>query len=160
MWQLSNLWLHNTCKVTITKPSWEEVEKVFRNITCDAGRASLARRMSGENSLELWVLKYIAIGTWTATPAVSDTILASEQYRSAIITDLTSVSTYILKVYARFYPGYSITATEAWVFCDADASPTNGSGVLMARSLFDSPVTKNTTDILTIEWTLNTVNAT
>lgn len=155
----SKIDLYNTCKVSITKPDGSVQEKVFLNMTCNAGRGSLAKVLSGDNSVELGKIKYIAIGTGGTPAVVTDVALETEQYRSAILEDYTELSEVTLKVYARFQPWYAIDVAEAGLFIDATASSTNGSGTLLARSVFDTSQTKESDDAMTIEWTINVINA-
>lgn len=75
-----------------------------------------------------------------------------------MLTEYTEIDDTTLVIYARFNPGFTIEATEAGLFIDSTATASNGSGSLLARTKFDTPITKDTDDAMTIEWTVNVIN--
>ena len=80
--------LANRCKITLEGPEGvREYEKT--NITCVAGRTSLAKRIGGDSDTDLGVAKYIAVGTGTTPATEYDILLDNETHRSIVMTSLT-----------------------------------------------------------------------
>lgn len=150
--------LPNKVNVTLEKADGTSETKEFYNMTCTKGRASIARRLVDNTTADLWVAKYIAIGD-SSTPATeSDLILWNEVRREAIKTADTVLQDNVVKVYARFGTGFSGTVREAGLFIDQNATAINGSWSLLAHSVFTSPITKLTDEVMTIERTVSIVN--
>lgn len=149
----------NKVKITLAKESWVIDEYEFPNITCTAGRTSLARRLVDLSIPELWYIKYIAIWDGSTAAAEWDIVLNNELYRMPISVVDTIVNWTIVKVYARFPRGIVMTVREAWLFIDGTATAINGSGTMLAHSILPTPVSKLTDDVLSIERTVSVVNS-
>jgi len=150
--------ISNKVKIILESENWEKKEYEYPNITCLKGRSSIARRLVDNTTADLWFAKYIAIGDSVIPAAESDIALWNEIQRQPIKVADTVLTDNVVKVYARFPIGFAWTFNEAWLFLDSTATGINGSGSLLAHSIFAVPVVKLTTEVLTIERTVSVVN--
>lgn len=156
---MSNLFsICNKCRVIIENNEIVNFDETFFNMTCNKWRSSIARRLVDNITPDLGYAKYIAIWDGNTPTDENNTILTNEIRREPIKTPDTVLDNNIVKVYARFPRGFSATINEAGLFIDNTATSINGTGNLLARSVFDTPITKQTEDVLTIEWTVSVVN--
>lgn len=122
--------------------------KEYVNLVTTAGKTMLAQRLAGEaNDCNL---TYVAVGTGTTAPAVTDTTLETELARKA----LASVDYSGAVVIARGYFGASEgngTLTEIGLFGEA-ASATPDSGTLFNHAVISE--TKTSSKTLTTETTI------
>ena len=156
----SSINMHNTCRLILEKDDVIVGEIINENITCDAWRISLLKRLYDDSTAGLWKIKYIAVGVATQTPSVGLTQLSNESIRAEIDSARTTTAWTQIKVYARFGIGTSLTVTEAGVFTDASATLSPNTGSLLCYSTWWTPIVKPTDQVLTIEWTININNAT
>ena len=156
---LKNLFtIPNKVKVTLEKENWETKTYEFSNMTCTKWRSSIARRLVDSTTPELWSIKYIAIWDVDTPAQESDTNLGNEIRREPIKMPDTVLNNNLIKVYARFPIWFSALVKEAGLFIDADATIINGSGSLLAHSVFPTPVNKIDAEVMTIERTVSIVN--
>lgn len=156
----SSINMHNTCKLILEKDGVILSETVRENITCDAWRISLIKRLYDDSTAWLGKIKYIAVWVSTQAPAVWLTQLSNENIRAEVDSTRTTLSGTQLKVYSRFWVWTSLTVTEAWVFVDSTATLSPNTGSMLCYSTGWTPLVKPTDQVLTIEWTINMNNAT
>lgn len=159
--KMQNLFsIFNKCRVTFEAENGEMRTDEFSNMTCTAGRAEIARRIIDNVTTDLWVAKFIAV--WdNSTPATeADTHLTNEVRRAELKYDLSSRIDNVVKVYARFERWYTLDVHEAGLFIWPDATAINGTGSLLAHSVFSTPLEKAIQEIMTIERTINVNNST
>lgn len=157
----SSLQTLNECEI-ILKKDWE-VMNTFRysNITCNAGRESIAKKLvdfSPEIS-KLGVIQYIAIWTDNTATTVNDTQLGAEIYRQLIDEVNSSNVGTVVTVYTTFPTWPVYTAEEAGVFLDATATSSPNTWSLLCHTVFGAPVVKPSDQSLTVKWTISLTNA-
>lgn len=113
------------------------------NLVTTAGRHFLARRLSGEETVGI---TYMAIGTGTAAPAISDTQLESESLRKLLTEGyqgdvFTYSSIFLLASECSFY------IKEGGLFGGAAAGAAADSGSLFCRFLIGEENTVNRFDL-------------
>ncbi len=96
---------------------------------------NLLRDAMANNNLS--VVKYVALGTGSTTPALGDTKLVNEVFRKAV-TSYTNGATGELFINMYLAPGDSVGTDieEVGFFGGATATSSANSGVLIARGLF------------------------
>ncbi len=95
---------------------------------------------------------YVAIGSGTTTPTVTDTQLQAETFRKAITSYVNGASVGEILISCYLAPSDAIGANiqEIGVFCDLTASSTANSGTLFARALWAHP-TKTATESIILQ---------
>lgn len=153
---ISSCWsIGNRVRITVEDQSGNVLRTVEKNnITCNAWRGSIAQRLVNSSIAEKWSIRYIAVWDDTQTSLETRTVLKNETYRSPILSVRTIVSGTTLKVYARFNQPAVINIEEAWLFLDAEATAALNSGSLLAYSTWFPVVTKQVSEVVTIEWTV------
>ena len=152
--------IFNKCRVTFEAENGEMRTNEFPNITCVAWRSEIASRLMDNITPDIWFAKFIAVGD-DSTPATEfDTHLTNEVRRAEIKYDLSNRTDNVVKVYARFERGYTLSVHEAGLFLWPNATAINGTWSLLAHSVFSTPMAKATQEIMTIEWTVSITNAT
>lgn len=148
----------NECEITLKK-DWITLSKYkFSNITCNAWRWSIAKRLY-DNTSNLGVARYIAIGTSNTTATITDTVLGAEIYRQAVdVINSTNIGSQAI-IYTSFPTWPTYTVKEAGVFLDATATNAPNTWSLLCHSIFTTPVTKPSDQVLTVKWTININNA-
>lgn len=145
----------------ITRESGNIVDQRQYNLVVNVGKALLAKHIGGINTPE--PVGTIAVGTSSATPGGSDTLLGVEIYRetctSSLVTTLTTNDT--CRFSMTIDEGDSSadgTLTEAGLFggdasnsLDPNDGTGNDTGVLLSRVTFD-PISKTPAISLTIQW--------
>lgn len=100
-------------------------------------------------------INYVAIGTSSTAPAISDTQLGSESARSVV--SLAAISTNILTIQG-FFPDANLTnATYNEIGTFVDATATANSGKIFNHALFGTPYVKSSGEDTTIQLTF-TIN--
>lgn len=150
----------NECEIILTK-NWQITDTFkYPNITCDAGRESIANKLvdfSPETS-KLGVVQYIWIGTGNTAATITDTQLETEIYRQTIDEINSSHTWTVTTVYTTFPTWPSYTIEEAGVFLDASATTTLNTWSLLCRSIFWAPIVKPSDQALTVKWTISITN--
>jgi hypothetical protein len=120
----------------------------MHNLTTTSGRQFIARRISGQESAGL---TYIAFGTGTTAPVVSDTQLVTETLRKAL-TECTQGDIYVYSSVFLLASECSFYIREGGLFGGMAASLTANSGSMLCRFLvgYDNSVDQ---DDLTIQHT-------
>lgn len=132
--------------ITIRNSDGEIVNEVTSdNMVVNAGKNWLAQRMVATPT----VMGYMGLGTVATGPTLEDTTLNTAT--GTRVTMTTPVATGPTVTYTGVFPANNPSATatirEAGIF---DAS---SSGTMLCRTTFGD-VTKNTTDSMTIVWTV------
>jgi hypothetical protein len=114
----------------------------------DNGRNLYRDGSKGSNNPKLL---YIAIGTDSTAPSISDTKLKSESFRKAITSyaNGASVGEILINAYIGPSEANGINIQEVGVFGGSTASSVANSGVLLARGLYSH--TKVSTEGLTLQ---------
>lgn len=161
-WQKNYFTLTNKCRVYLTTETGDPINDwEYTNITCNAGRQSIALQIMDDGTgTDLGRAKYIALGDGTTPATITDASLVNELVRNPIDPNLASNLNTVCKVYTRYPVGTSYTINEAGLFVWPSASAFAGSGAMLARSVFATPIVKNTNEVLTIEREISVVNAT
>mgnify|MGYP003527535062 CR=1 len=118
---------------------------VIDNLVCNTGKNTIAARLNGETVLTNGILNYMAVGTGTNIPAVSDTTLQTEIARTTVSSNSRSLNIATITFFFGSASGNG-TLREAGAFFDG--TPTLNSGALFDRVNIN--VTKTTADTLTI----------
>lgn len=160
MEKISMFTIYNKCKVILEDENGNIRSEEFTNTTCNAGRTEIAQRLIDSITPDLGVAKYIAVGDDDTPATETDIALTNEVRREAVMLDLASNTTTVSKIYARFYRWYTLDVKEAGLFIWPDATAINGTGSMLAHSIFLAPIIKATQEIMTIERTVSIVNAT
>ncbi len=103
------------------------------NLVTTAGRAFIARRITGEETIGL---TYLALGTGTTAPAAGDTQLATEAVR-ALLTECAQGDAYFYSSVFLLASQCSIYIKEGGLFGGAAASAAANSGSMLCRFLLD-----------------------
>jgi len=151
----------NECEVTLTKNWVITATYKFCNVTCDAGRESLAARLVdfAPEISKLGIIQYIAIGTDNTAATIWDTQLGAEIHRSPLdLINSVAVGT-VATIYTTFPTWPSYTAEEAGVFTDIEATTTPNSWSLLCHSVFWVAIVKPSDQALTVKWTISITNA-
>lgn len=98
-------------------------------------------------ALEATAFSYIAVGSDNTTPAAGDTALGSEIARKDRDECSRSAQTVTVKVWFGANEGTG-TWREGAIFNAAS------SGVMLCRALFSEAVTKDSTKVVQVEWTI------
>jgi hypothetical protein len=114
------------------------------NLITTAGLTRLAALVAGTGAT---APSHMAIGTGTTAPTISDTTLATEVDRNALVATTASANVVTYRAYWAKSDGNTNTIAEVGLF-DAAAA-----GTLIARTILDSTVVKNATKALSISWT-------
>ena len=124
-----------------------ELKKHIPNLVVTAGKAFILSRMKEATSD---VMSHIAVGTGTNTAAAGNTTLQTEVKRVALnaVPTISGNSIIYEATFGTNVPDSAQTITEAGIFNDDTV------GNMLARTVF-SAVNKATTDIMTIQWTIN-----
>ncbi|SRR6266568_1937041 len=95
---------------------------------------------------------YVAIGSGTTAPTVTDTQLQAETFRKAITSYVNGASVGEILISCYLAPSDAIGANiqEIGVFADSFASSTPNSGTLFARALWSHP-TKTATESIILQ---------
>ena len=148
--RMEELNIKSNVRVTFYNEKTRKKRVVLKhNVTTDAGMGSIAERLSGSESTG--VVTYMALGTGTAVPNASDTVMDTELVRKQISVRSSASKT---ASYRTFFSTSEAVGTlkELGLFGD-DASGTAGSGTLYARVAIDE--TKTDQETLTIDWSLS-----
>lgn len=118
--------------------------RVIHNLVVTAGKNEAAKLLVGDGGTPF---SYIALGTGTTTPSVTDTALEAEIVDSGLARAQGTVSTTdnIAKVEKTFNVTGTKAVTEAGLFNAATA------GVMFARVVF-APLNVQNGDTLTYRW--------
>lgn len=103
----------------------------------DVGLDMIAQAMRDGSSIEI---KYIALGSGTTVPAATDTALVTEQFRKVVTQQLANGTGDTKTIcYIAPYEATSdmFTIQEIGAFAGPEASDTPGSGVMVARWLYN-----------------------
>lgn len=120
-------------------------ERKIDNLVVTVGKNWIASRM---NSASAAVVGWIALGTGSATPALTDTVLGTEVARLATTVSGGTVTGNQILYQQTFGAGVATAAlTEAGLFNAASV------GTMAARTTF-AVINKGSGDILTVYWTL------
>lgn len=119
--------------VTVRGPSGLEVVE-FPNLITNAGLDLLVAGLAGTDC----EIKYVALGSDDTPPAAGDSDLGDEEYRRAV-TSQTAGATGVTDTVTIIPPedATSFTIREIGWFGGASATSTPGSGVLVARVLYE-----------------------
>lgn len=153
--------MKNEVKISVFE-NWKLKNKfIYPNITCKAGRTSLAKRIIdfSPEEAELWVVKYIAVWDDNSTPTENDTTLNNEIARVAITQASCTFTDNVVKVYATFPVWTTLTIREAWLFIDSTATTSADSWKLLCHSAFWVTISKTSIQAITIEWTIAILNS-
>lgn len=137
-------------KVIDAKSGKIKQHQIIDNLVCNTGLNAVASVLNGEGTYT-GVINYLAVGTSTTTPAITDTQLGTELARTLKATSsrTNNVVTYDFSFGTTSANG---TLKEAGAFIDGTASANSG-------QLFDHvaiDVTKTSSDVLTITLTVTT----
>lgn len=147
-WYNIGMKLKGNVKLTSeNKETGEITTQIVHNVSCDVGMESLASRLVGANKGQV---TYLAVGTGTATPASTDTTLATELERKQISVRTSSGDTATFRTFFNTTEANG-TLKEIGLFGD-DATGTVDSGTLFAHASVDK--TKTSSETLTIDWSL------
>lgn len=137
-------------------------KQTTHNITCTSGRADIMNRMIDFETIgtsRKGVVRYMGIGTDDTAAVEGDTLLGAESNRSPILPDETiQVTSITTKFYARFGAGYGLTIKEAGLFTGDGAGSAVDTGALLARTVFGTPITKTTDEVVVLEWSVSLNN--
>lgn len=126
---------HGRIKVIITYADGSQQIDEFDNLITDAGRGLLRDTLRG--AVTDAKIRYLALGTSTTAPAISDTQLGAEVFRKAVTSFTTSGNTAtITNVYVAPGDAVGVGIQELGWFAGPDATTTANSGVLLARVLY------------------------
>lgn len=103
------------------------------NLVTTAGKAFIARRITGEETIGLM---YMAIGTGTTAPAVSDVKLQTETLRT-LLTECVQGDAFFYSSVFLLAADCSIHIKEGGLFGGALATATQDSGSLLCRFALD-----------------------
>lgn len=116
------------------------------NLIVNSGLAFLIDRAKGD---QFNIANFFAVGNVNNPPAATDTILASEVFRSQIATSRRIGSTqWEVKGFVASGQANGYTLNEFGVFATFEPN----SGPMLCR-LIHSPITKNTSSTITYIWT-------
>ena len=121
---------------------WDE----GHNLVTAVGLNLLRDRLRGASGVE--ALSHTAVGTGSTAPASGDTALQAEVFRDIFTQVTVSAASMVIRYYLGPNDANGNTLREAGLF---NAS---SGGVLYARRLFASAITKTIDLAVTIEWTL------
>ena len=101
----------------------------------NAGLNLMRDSMNGNNSLKI---TYVAIGSSTTAPAVTDTKLGNETFRKKIVnwTNGASVGEALVNGYLNSNDAVGLNLQEVGFFAGNTATATVNSGILVAHGLF------------------------
>lgn len=117
-----------------------------RNLIVNTGLAFLIDRAKGD---QFNIANFFAVGDSATPPAATDTLLASEVFRSQIATSRRIGSNqWEVKGFVASGQANGYTLREFGVFATFDPN----SGPMLCR-LIHSPITKNTSSTITYIWT-------
>lgn len=142
-----------TITIRDAKDGYIKRQYKIKNLIPTVGRAVIANNLTASSPTYSPRINYTALGTGTASPANSDTTLATEVYRKATASATNSAN---VAYVTAFYTAVETTGTykEAGLFIGATG--TANSGALFSRVLLNAPsgITKSGTETLTIDYTL------
>lgn len=142
-----NLKLKGRLNVVVTSPDGEiKEEQEIDNLVVTSGKNFVASRMAGTSAA---VMSHMAIGTGTAAASAGNTGLGSEAARVALTS--TTVNNNDVVYAATFSPGTPNSATSV---TEAGLFNASSSGTMLCRTVFNV-VNKQSTDTLTISWTVS-----
>jgi len=122
-------------------------EQIIRNVFTIPGKQTVAGFLAGES---VNPMTYIAVGSGTTTPTESDTALESEIGRKVFTERYRDGN----KAYITAFFGSGDangTWNEVGIFDQASG------GIMFARTLFNTPISKDTSKTVAIDWEV-TVN--
>lgn len=123
-------------------------ERHIDNLIVTVGKGFIASRMKDTTQA---AMSHMAIGTGTAAASAGDTTLGTESARVALTsTTVTGNQIVYVATFGAGVPAALAAITEAGIFNAGTA------GTMLNRAVF-AAVNKDTTDIITITWTV-TVN--
>ena len=104
------------------------------NLVTDAGRNLVREALRGPADAGI---RFVALGTGTAAPAVTDTQLQAEQFRKAVTRQETgAVGELITTMFVAPFEANAFVTNEIGWFAGPGATATANSGVLIARVLW------------------------
>jgi len=108
-------------------------EKEIKNTIMDIALEELTKTLYGESSdLEI---KYLAVGTSSASIQTTQTMLGAEVFRAAHATRVTS-STEVITTYVIFDTEAMVQIEELAIFGGSSATTTTDSGTMISRILW------------------------
>lgn len=136
--------------VTARQPDGSLTVERFRNLITNAG-LNLLRDALGGYATD-GQIKYVALGSGATAPAASDTGLALEEFRKAVTSQSAPATGELLtRLYVAPDEATTFTIRELGWFAGPAATSTPGSGVLVARVLYER--TKTSLESLQIDRT-------
>jgi hypothetical protein len=149
----TRLFIKGRCKLTARDRLTHEIVAVLetKNIVVTAGKVLTACMLADDSGYDTG-LTYFAIGTGTATPALTDTILGNEVARKTFTEKIRTdnviwFSTYLISTECTY------NLKEIGIFGHSTATATKDSGMLFCRALLAFDNSAGNYD-LTYEWTL------
>ena len=121
--------------------------KEYNNLFCNVGRQSILDRMIG---LDKGQITYLALGSNTVAPAITDVQLGTETFRKLITTRTRNVLVFESSTYIAIAEAVG-THKEIGLFGD-DTSATTNSGTLFTHLSIDE--TKTNTESITIDYNI------
>ena len=143
-----NQGIKGTVTITLQNVITGKITKeTFQNVICDVGKYSWASRCTGADK---GFISYVALGTGTNVPGVSDVKLQTEIIRKLISSRSSTDKEANFRTFFTIEEAVA-NLKEIGLFGD-DASDTADSGTLFAHRA----ITKNKTssDTLTVDWTI------
>lgn len=121
-------------KVTILRGQQVVDVQEFPNLITTAGLNLVRQCLAAVDS----TIRYTALGTSNAAPAVGQTALGGEQFRKAV-TSQTLLGDGVIKTVTYIAPGEAngFTTEEIGWFAGASAGAGSGTGVMIARVLYN-----------------------
>ena len=122
--------LHGEYVIRSSKDKCDRVQ----NLIVNGGLENLAALLSGAGA----AVGYLALGTGTAAPAVADTALGTEVYRTAV-TAISAAGGTCTSIFTVLATEAVFHIKEIGIFAGGTSTP--GSGKLISRALYDKDKT-------------------
>lgn len=138
-----------TIEIRDAKTGQLKTRDEYHNMVVTAAKTAIATRLAGGSTNDVGTISYIAVGTGTTSPALSDVALQTELARKELALRSSTSNVATFTGFFGVSEGNGVLR-EAALFGDA-ATSTAGTGTMYCRVAINR--TKSSSDTLSLTWT-------